>query len=139
MVAEFPSGLSLIVTSSTINEQGLIPELRGHKGTIYLSGNRLELKPEKPFADDVDLVTLDNIQPGEDIGVHEANWFDCIRNNKTPNASIDLALRVQTVISLAEMSNRLNTMCLFDEKTRRITNGDGKEIAAITYGTLELS
>ena len=37
------------------------------------------------------------------------------------------------------MSNRLNMMCLFDEKTRKITNGDGKEVPAITYGTLEKS
>jgi hypothetical protein len=78
------------------------------------------------------------LQP-EDIRVHEKNWFDCIRNGKTPNASIELAIRAQTVISLSEMSNRLNVMCRFDEKTRKIMTGDGKEMAAITYGTLELS
>ena len=43
------------------------------------------------------------------------------------------------VISLAEMSNRLNMMCLFDEKTRKISTMDGKEVAAITYGTLAQS
>jgi len=37
------------------------------------------------------------------------------------------------------MSDRLKTVCLFDENTRKITNGDGKVIPAITYGTLELS
>jgi hypothetical protein len=37
------------------------------------------------------------------------------------------------------MSNRLNMMCLFDEKTRQVTNGDGKEVPAITYGTLPKS
>jgi hypothetical protein len=37
------------------------------------------------------------------------------------------------------MSQRLGVMCHFDEKTRRVTNGDGKEIKPITYGTLELS
>ena len=42
----------------------------------------------------------------------------------------------QPVISLAEMSNRLNTMCLFDEKTRTVTNGEGKKITPITYGTM---
>jgi hypothetical protein len=30
-------------------------------------------------------------------------------------------------------------MCLFDEKTRKITTGDGREIQPITYGTLPLS
>jgi hypothetical protein len=71
--------------------------------------------------------------------VHEANWFDSIRANSVPHANADLAIRVQTVISLAEMSNRLNMVCLFDEKTRKITNGEGKEIPAITYGTLAKS
>jgi len=34
--------------------------------------------------------------------VHEKNWFDSIRANKQPNANIDLAVKVQTVISLAK-------------------------------------
>ena len=51
----------------------------------------------------------------------------------------DRDVRAQTVISLAEMSQRLNMTCLFDEKTRKITDGSGKEVKAITYGTLELS
>jgi predicted dehydrogenase len=139
MIAEFPSGLALIVTAGTVNEQGLSSVIRGNKATLYLSGNRVELKPEKPFADDIDPDTKDNLLPGEDIGVHEANWFDCIRQNKAPNANIELAIRVQTVLCLAEMSNRLNIMCLFDEKTRKIATSEGKEIAAITYGTLAQS
>jgi predicted dehydrogenase len=144
MIAEFPSGLALIVTAGTINEQGLNTVIRGNKATLYLSGNRVDLKPEKPYADDMDPVTKEGITPTEDIGVHETNWFECIRSDgkQQPNANIDLAIRVQTVISLAEMSNRLNTMCLFDEKTRKVTTGDGKdvkEILPITYGTLDLS
>ena len=54
-------------------------------------------------------------------------------------SGIDLAVKVQTVISLAEMSERLNIMCLFDEKTRKITDGSGKEVKALTYGSLPLS
>jgi hypothetical protein len=46
---------------------------------------------------------------------------------------------VQTVISLAEMSERLGVACLFDAKTRKITTGDAREIKPISYGTLELS
>ena len=75
----------------------------------------------------------------EEIRDHEKNWFDCIRSGQMPNANIDLAVRAQTVISLSEMSQRLNMMCLFDEKTRKITGADGKEVKAITYGTLPLS
>ncbi|MGD1085578.1 MAG: Gfo/Idh/MocA family oxidoreductase [Verrucomicrobiota bacterium] len=140
MIAEFPSGLALMMISSTVQWYGLDPVIRGHKGTLLMAGNRIDLRPEKDFADDIDPLTLDGLTPsGDDIGVHEANWFDCIRSNSLPSANADLVLKGQTVISLAEMSNRLNITCLFDEKTRKITNGDGKEIPAITYGTLPRS
>ena len=56
-----------------------------------------------------------------------------------PNANIDLAIRVQTVISLAEMSERLKVACLFDEKTRKVKDGAGKEIPILTYGSNELT
>jgi predicted dehydrogenase len=139
LLAEFPSGMNMIICSSTVNEQGGVDTIRGHKGTIRLSGNRVEVKPERPFSEEFDPETFDNVGIGEPIHAHEKNWFDCIRNGKEPNAGIELAVRVQTVISLAEMSDRLNIMCLFDEKTRKITTGEGKEVKPITYGTLELS
>ena len=52
---------------------------------------------------------------------------------------MDLALRVQTVVSLAEMSQRLNVLCGFDEATRRITTTAGRAVQPITYGTMEQS
>jgi hypothetical protein len=99
------------------------------------------LRPEKPFADDIDPEDINGIKPtGEHIEFHEKNWFDCIRtNNPKPNCNIDLAVRAQTVISLAEMSDRLKIACLFDEKTRKVTTGDGREVAPLTYGSSELS
>ena len=82
--------------------------------------------------------SFSGLQP-EEIRVHEKNWFDCIRSGKTPNADIDLAIRVQTVISLAEMSDRLKIACLFDEKTRKVTTDGGTDVTPITYGTLPQS
>lgn len=139
LIAEFPSGLNLMVASATVNEQGLPDMIRGHKGTLYFAGNRVELKPERPFAEEIDPQVWENLLPGESVQVHERNWFDCIRNGKEPNAGIDLALKVQTVISLAEMSERLSVMCLFDPKTRKVTDGTGREIKPITYGSTDLS
>lgn len=134
LLAEYPSGLCLMITSSSVNEQGLPSVMRGHHATLYFSGNRVELKPEKAFADEIDADTFDGLQGGEQLGPHEKNWFDCIRANKQPNCGIDLATRVQTVISLAELSQRLGVACLFDEKTRKITTGPkGQEIQPFTY------
>jgi predicted dehydrogenase len=141
LLAEFPSGLSLVVVASTVNAKSPGFVLYGHHATLEIgtSGEKVELVPEKEFADEIDPETLDGLTPTEDIPVHEKNWLDCIRTNQQPNANVDLAARVQTVISLGEMSNRLNIACLFDEKTRTITTGDGKKIDALTYGSLPLS
>jgi predicted dehydrogenase len=138
--AEFPSGYLLTVTCSTVNAKSPGFVIYGHKATLNIgnNGERIELLPEQPFTEEIDPEMFGGMQP-EDPRVHEKNWFDCIRLNKQPNAGIDLAIRVQTVISLAEMAERLKMTCLFDEKTRKITDGNGKEVPAITYGTLELS
>jgi len=140
LMAEFPSGYMVTITCSTVNAKSPGFAIYGHKATMNIgsSGERIELVPEKEFADEIDPEPFTGLQP-EDIRVHEKNWFDSIRANKPPNANIDLAIRVQTVISLAEMSDRLRTTCLFDEKARKITNESGKEIPPITYGTLPQS
>ena len=140
LTAEFPSGYMLTVTCSTVNAKSPGFVIYGHKATLNMAdqGQRLELLPERDFTEDIDPLTITGLQP-EDIRVHEKNWFDCIRTNQQPNAGIDLAIRVQTVISLAEMSERLKLVCLFDEKTRKITDGFGKEVPALTYGSLPLS
>jgi predicted dehydrogenase len=139
LLAEFPSGLTLVMASSTVNEQGFRDMIQGHKATLHIGGNRVQLSPERPFSEEIDPEPHDNLQPGEAIEHHHANWFESIRANKEANAGIELAVRVQTVISLAEISERLNVTCVFDEKTRKITTADGRQVPSITYGTLPLS
>jgi len=138
LIAEFPSGYVMHITSSTVNEIGTQEMIRGHKATLTMAGNKVELAPSRPFTEEIDPYTSPAF-PGENLPNHHKNWFDSIRANKQPNTGIDLAVRVQTVISLAEMSERLSIMCSFDEKTRKITDGAGKEIKPLTYGSLPLS
>jgi predicted dehydrogenase len=138
LIAEFPSGLSIVVASSTVNAKSPGFVIYGHHATLNIGnmGEKLELVPEKDFADEIDPELLEGLKPTEDVAVHEKNWFDSIRSNKQPNGNIDLAVRVQTVITLAEMSDRLGITCLFDEKTRKVYVSDGKgrkEVQPITY------
>jgi predicted dehydrogenase len=136
---EFPNGYQLVVTSSTVSEQGLRDMIQGHHATLYMGGNRIQLRPERDFADEIEPETFDDLLPGEEIKWHEKNWFDSIRTGKEPNAGIELAIRVQTAVSLAEMSDRLKIACVFDEKTRKITTDSGREVSPLTYGWTELS
>jgi predicted dehydrogenase len=139
--AEFPSGMTIMIISSTVAGRSPGFVIYGHEAALDIgsNGDRVQVIPEKDFAEDIDLQTFDGLTPTEDIGAHEKNWFESIRANKQPNAGIDLATRAQTVICLAEMSNRLNMSCLFDETNRKVSTMDGKEVAAITYGTLARS
>lgn len=141
ILVQFPSGVTLTLVSSSVNARSPGFTIYGHQASLEIgsSGERLQIIPERPFADEIEPESFDGLQPTEDIGAHHANWFDCIRTNKQPNCGIDLAVRAQTVISLAEMSDRLKIACLFDDKTRKLTTGDGKEVTPITYGTLPLS
>ncbi len=139
VVAEFPSGYSIIVTGSSVNEQGLPQVFRGQEATLYFGGGTVELRPERPFADLVDQETHENIEPGVSIPAHANNLFESIRADTEPNGNIEVAIRAQTVISMAEMSERLGEMVYFDENKRSMHTGSGRPLETLTYGTLELS
>lgn len=134
LVAEFPAGYLLTVTCSWLNAKNSPPALYGHKATLGIggSGERVELLPEKPFAGEVGPENFSNLA-AEDVREHEKSWFDCIRSGKRPNAHIDLAVRAQVVLSLAEMSDRLKATCLFDETTRKVTDASGREMTPPSY------
>jgi predicted dehydrogenase len=135
LIAEFPSGYMISIVVSTVNAKSPGFVLYTHKATLNVgtSGEKVDILPEMPFSEEVDRDTLTGLQ-AEDLRVHEKNWFDCIRSGKQTNANIELAIRVQTVLSLAEMADRFKTTCLFDEKTRKVTDGSGKEIKPLSYG-----
>ncbi len=139
LLTEFPSGLCMLITGSSVNEQGFAQVIRGHEGTLYFGGGRVELRPERPFADLVDRELYENIEPGVHIPAHIENFFTAIRDDTTTNGNIDVAIRCQTIIAMAEMSERLGEMLYFDSDTRKLSTGSGQEIEAITYGTLEHS
>ena len=110
---------SLMAMTSSVNEQGWPDTVRGNKATLYIGGNTVEIKPERTWADEIDGETETNNGLGEDIAAHEKNWFDCIRTNGVPNANIDLAVRVQVMVTLAEMSFRQNKTFTFNPQTRK--------------------
>lgn len=139
VIAEFPSGLTMILAGSTVNEYGLEDVVRGHCGTALIGGMSVQYKPERPFTDEFDPERFDRLTPVESVEVHEENWIECIRTGKTPNANIELAIRAQTVISLAEMADRLGITCIYNPETKVITDGTGRKLQPITYGTIHPS
>jgi predicted dehydrogenase len=138
LLAEFPSGLTMVAVGTTVNEQGLPDMLRGRKATLHFasSQNRVELKPESIFTEEMEAEEFSDPQPTEVIPILEKNFFDCIRSGKTPVANVDLAFRGHTVLCMAEMSERLGLALFFEEKTRTIKTGDGRVVPPLSYETV---
>jgi predicted dehydrogenase len=137
LIVEFPGGYSMMLFGSTVNEQGIPQVIRGHEGTLYFAGNRVELRPERPFADLVDREEHDDVQPGVSVPVHMANFFDAIRAGDPllANGNIELAIRTHTVLCMAEMSERLGELLFFDAATRTIRNGSGTVFTPFDYAS----
>jgi predicted dehydrogenase len=138
LLAEFPSGLTLVVAGSTVNEQGLPDTIRGRKGTLYFasSQNKLEFKPERIFTDEVEAETFTDPAKVGSVPALEKNFFDCIRNGKQPLANIELAIRAHTVLCLAEMAERLSMTLIFDPQSRAVRMGDGKTVTPLDYTSI---
>ena len=83
LIAEFPTGMVMHITSSTVNEVGTQEMIRGQKATLTMAGNLVQLKPERPFTEEIDPETSEAFA-AESIPAHHKNWFDCIRSGKDP-------------------------------------------------------
>ena len=116
----FNNDTDLLMLTSTINEQGLQDMVRGNKATIFFGGAGVEIRPERVWAEEIDGSTEPVPGEGEQINIHQRDFLDAIRNNRTPNANIDLALRVQLMVSMCEMSYRQGKTMHFDPATRKV-------------------
>jgi predicted dehydrogenase len=122
MIVDYPSGHTVLVAGSTANEQGLEDEIRGHKATMYLGGNSIEIRPERPFSDEIEGLK-EQIGIGEDIGAHERDFLQAVRTGKKPNCDVDLATPVQVALCMAEMSYRESKMLRFDPQKLELVRG----------------
>lgn len=110
---------TVLLAGCTENQYGLEDVIRGQKATLLMGGNKIELRPESKFSDEIDPLT-ENIG-GERIEPHHQNFFDCIRSRAKTNCPAELGARVQLTIHMAERAYRENKCMLFDPETRKVT------------------
>ena len=120
MIVEFPSGVSIVLAGSTVNERGFEDVVRFAKANLTMGGNRLMVVPERPFADEIDARDETPPDAGETHVKHMRNFLESVRANVAPNCSEDLGIRVQTVVSMAETAFRRQRLARFDERRREI-------------------
>jgi predicted dehydrogenase len=119
MTAEYPSGAMIFVAGSTVNERGVEDVIRGQKANLLFGGGKVELLPERPYVDEIEGRDETPPDSGESHLKHQKNFIDSLRSDREPSCNIELAIRVQTVVSLAEMSYRKGKTMHFDTERRK--------------------
>jgi hypothetical protein len=119
-MVEFPSGVSIVLAGSTVNERGIEDVIRGQRANLTMGGNRLEIAPERFYVDELEAGDRTPPDAGETHVKHMRNFLQSIRSNTPPNCNEDLGVRVQAVVSMAETAYRNKTLVRFDEKSRKL-------------------
>jgi predicted dehydrogenase len=120
VLVEFPSGVTLFLASGTANERGVEDVIRGQKANLTLGGGKVVVEPERPYADEIE--RKDDTPPEPEFGHanHVRNFLEALRGSEKLNAPVELGVRVQTVVSMAEKAYREGTLVRFDPASRKI-------------------
>jgi predicted dehydrogenase len=136
LLAEYPEGHSLVLSSSMANSQHIPGLIRGHEGTLIMvehgmfegSTPDITIRPEKvriqgqqgrhPFPDykfGADEIKIP-VDQYDMMQAHIGNFLKCMRTREKPNLDVDTAAHAQILISLAVDSYREGKVKYWDEK-----------------------
>ncbi|MFZ4627210.1 MAG: Gfo/Idh/MocA family protein [Blastocatellia bacterium] len=132
LMAEFPKGHSLVLSSSMANGQHIPGLIRGHEGTIMMV-------PDGRFEGRVDHITVtpekiartkfkekwsqDEVKLTTEVREnHMENWLRCIRTRETPVLDALTAYKAMTTIGMGVQSYREGRVLYFNESTQRVTD-----------------
>jgi predicted dehydrogenase len=116
ITVQFEKEHTMIVAGSTCNEQGLEEVIRGHMATLYTGGGEMVLRPERPFADEIDEERFQytGMNPHDAI---RHDFFQCVRTRKEPVSPVEMATKVMVIVDLATRSMWEGKAYAFDPKT----------------------
>ena len=131
LIAEFPKGHSLILSSSMANSQHIPGLIRGHEGTIMMV-------PEGQFEGRVDYITAKaerqfkdkfvakfgsdevKLQTDKTRESHMENFLRCVKTREKTVLDAPTAYRAMTTIGMAVESYRSGKVLYFDERNERV-------------------
>ena len=132
LLAEFPKGHSLVLSSSMANGQHIPGLIRGHEGTIMMVPDgrfegrvsQITVTPEriarKAFAEKWG---KEEIQlQAETRENHMENWLRCVKSREKPVLDALTAYKAMTTIGMAVQSYREGKVLYFNEATQRVTD-----------------
>jgi predicted dehydrogenase len=136
LVAEYPEGHSLVLSSSMANSQHIPGLIRGHEGTIIMVEHGeferptpdIVVRPEKirtrgekerhTFADykfGSDEIRIP-VEQKDMMQAHIGNFLGCMRTREKPHLDVETATHAQVLINLAVESYREGRVKYWDEK-----------------------
>jgi predicted dehydrogenase len=136
LIADFPKGHSLVLSSSMANSTHIPGLIRGHLGTIVMVDHgqfegrtdHITLTPEKrvmtdeykaKFGDQSQSIPVDQ---KDAMTTHIANFLDCVRTRQQPTLNVEVAMRAQVTISMAVESYRKGQILYWDEKAMKVVD-----------------
>lgn len=136
LVAEFPQGHSVVLTSSMANSQHIPGLIRGHEGTIIMVDHgmfeghtdHITLRPEKRVINDAykskfgESETSIPVEARDMMSAHINNFLDCIRSRQKPTLDVVTAAHAQVLISMSVESYREGKVLYFDESTWKMSS-----------------
>jgi predicted dehydrogenase len=136
LLAEYPEGHSLVLSSSMANSQHIPGLIRGHEGTIIMVEHGeferptpdIVIRPEKLRSrGEQERHTFPNYKFGSDeiripveqkdmMQTHIGNFLQCMRSREKPHLDVETAAHAQVLINLAVESYREGRVKYWDEK-----------------------
>jgi len=117
---EFEGEHTMIVAGSTCNEVGLENLIRGNKGNIYLNSRHCQIRPTRPYVDEVDEQTIECPDIGNDQEKLRLNWWQCIRSREPAISNVDHATKVMVIVDLATRSMWEGSAFEYDPESMRV-------------------
>lgn len=123
LTVEFEQDHTMIVAGSSNNATGFETLIRGNKANLYLGSNNCEIRPEVPYAEDIDPrtieggeITASNAQPALRL-----NWLQCVRSREQNISQVGLATKIMVIVDLATRALWDGGSWTYDPQTRKAT------------------
>jgi predicted dehydrogenase len=100
VTVQFEKEHTMEVLGSTCNATGLETLIRGHRANLYLGGNNCELRPEQPFAEEIEGQSA-KFESVPDQDLLRLDWLKCIRTREPNRSPVDLGIKVMVAVDLA--------------------------------------
>ena len=134
LLAEYPKGHSLVLSSSMANSQHIPGLIRGHEGTLIMVEHgrfegyapQIKVVPEKRVISSAYKGKFGENEisiPVEETPrwAHMQNFLDCMRSRQKPTLDVETGMRAQVTISMAVQAYREGRVLYWDEKNLKVT------------------